>query len=662
MEDYEKTFARKLTSNEYIFNSQIGFVSLNQQLQPDEVLAVAYQYSYNGKIYQVGEFSQDVSLDSSRQGVQKVLFLKLLKATSQRPQLPIWDLMMKNVYSLDLPGIQRQDFKLNILYEEPSGGLKRFLPESDQRVEGISLLRILNLDRLNNQNDPQPDGVFDYIEGFTVLPQQGKIVFPVLEPFGKDLDSLAFRNSTQDIKEKYVYYQLYDSIKAIAQTYANKNRYVMQGSGKSSSSSEIYLGAFNVPQGSVTVSAGGQILRENVDFSIDYNLGSVKILNQAILNSGLPVNVQFENNAGFGIQQRNFMGLRVDYLASKKLSIGGSMVRLGERPFFTKMNYGEDPIKNTMYGMDFSYRSDFPKMTRILNKLPFYNSTAMSTITAYGEAAMLEPGHPPQIGKNGEGLIYVDDFEGARNSVDLRFPFISWALASTPQGNAKFPEATLSDSLAYNRNRAKLAWYNIEPILQDKSSPNNPVRRNLAELSDPRVRPVSNSELFPQRTTDLGQNQLVTFDLSYYPTDIGPYNFESRQSQVTAAGKLINPASRWGGIMRSLDQTDFETSNVEYVEFWIQDPFIKNSTSRGGKMFLNLGTLSEDILKDGRRFYENGLPTPNQPTAIDSSVWGRVPVNPIQVTQAFSNDPADRAFQDIGFDGLSDADEANKKK
>ncbi|HEX8460000.1 MAG TPA: cell surface protein SprA, partial [Segetibacter sp.] len=122
VEDYEKTFARKLNPNEYYFNPQIGFVSINQQLQADEVLGVAYQYTYNGRVYQVGEFSQDVALDST-QGVQKVLFLKLLKATSQRTQLPIWRWMMKNVYSLDLPGIQRQDFKLNLLYQEPSGGL-----------------------------------------------------------------------------------------------------------------------------------------------------------------------------------------------------------------------------------------------------------------------------------------------------------------------------------------------------------------------------------------------------------------------------------------------------------------------------------------------------------------------------------------------------------
>ncbi len=302
------------------------------------------------------------------------------------------------------------------------------------------------------------------------------------------MEALAFQGQPDSIKAKYIYHQLYDSIKAIAQTYANLDHYVLQGTVKGSSNSDIYLGAFNIPPGSVKVLAGGQLLQENTDYIIDYNLGTLKIINQAIINSGVPVNVQFENNATYGIQQRSFLGLRLDYIANQHLSFGATMERLAERPFFTKVNYGEDPIRNTMYGVDFSYQNQLPGLTRFINKLPFYNSDAVSSITAYGEAAALKPGHPPQIGKGGNGLIYIDDFEGATSSVDLRFPFIAWALASTPQNNGLFPEGTATDQLVYGKNRAKLAWYNIEPTLQDKSSPNNPLKNNLKELSDPRVR------------------------------------------------------------------------------------------------------------------------------------------------------------------------------
>jgi len=654
--DFEKTFARKLDSSEYYYNPQVGFLSLNVQLQPDDVLAVAYQYTYNGQVFQVGEFSQDVTVDST-QGVQKMLFLKLLKATSQRVNLPIWQLMMKNVYSIDVTGLQAEDFKLNVLYQEPSGGLKRYLPESDPVVAGSPLIQILRADRLNNRNDPQPDGLYDFVDGFTVISQQGKIIFPVLEPFGNDLKNLAFQGQPDSTVNKYVFQQLYDSIKAIAQTHANLNHYILQGTVKGSSNTDIYLGAFNIPQGSVTVTAGGQVLQENTDYIIDYNLGTLKIINQAIINAGIPVDVQFENNATYGIQQRSFLGLRLDYVANEHLSLGGTIERLAERPYFTKVNYGEDPIRNTMYGVDFNYQNQLPGLTRLINKLPFYNSDAPSTISAYGEAAALKPGHPPQIGKGSEGLIYIDDFEGATSSVDLRFPFISWALASTPQGNGLFPEATATDSLIYGMNRAKLAWYNIEPTLQDKSSSNNPLKGDLRELSDPRVRQVFTNELFPQRTTNITDVITSTFDLAYYPTDRGPYNFTDDVADIDNNGKLKNPEKRWGGIMRSLDQTDFETGNIEYIEFWVQDPFIKDPTSTGGKLFIDLGNISEDILKDGRRFYENGLPTPSIPAITDKSVWGRTPINPIQVTQAFSNDPNDRAYQDVGFDGLADDSE-----
>ncbi len=656
-EDYERTFARKLTENEYFFNGQIGFLSLNIPLQADEVLGVAFQYTFNGKLYQVGEFSEGVALNPTN-GVQQILYLKLLKATTQRTDLPIWDLMMKNVYSLDLFGaIQQQDFQLNILYEEPSAGLKRYLPVTNKAKEGISLIKILQLDRLNNRNDPQPDGVFDYVEGYTVLSSMGRIVFPLLEPFGKDLQDIAFAGVDTNVSKKYIYNQLYRNIKAEAQTYANLNRFVMEGQVKGSAGgSEISLNAFNVPPGSVSVRAGGQILREGIDYIVDYGSGNVKIINPGILSSNIPVNVSYENNLGFGFQERGFRALRIDYLASKNFNFGLSSSRLNERPFFTKTNFGSDPIKNSMYGFDFNYKKDLPGLTRLLDKLPFYSTKAKSSIVAYGEAAYLKPGHAQQIGKGLTGLVYLDDFEATRTNIDLRFPFTAWTLASTPLD--RFPEGALADSIDYNKNRARLAWYTIEPNLQDRNSANNPLSNNVAALSDPRIRQVFTNELFPQRTTNITDVQLPTFDLSYYPKDRGPYNYNYKD--LDANGNSKNPSDKWGGIMRALDQTDFETNIIEYVEFWVQDPFIRSAATRG-KLFLNLGNVSEDILKDGRRFYENGMPTPTIPASIDSSTWGRVPVIPIQVTNAFSNNPEDRKFQDIGFDGLSDDDERIKR-
>ncbi|MEY3946325.1 MAG: cell surface protein SprA [Bacteroidota bacterium] len=657
--DFEKTFARKLDTTQYYFNRQLGFISLNVSLQADEVLGVAYQYTLNGKVYQVGEFAQDVPVDTAN-GVQKILFLKLLKATSQRTSLPIWDLMMKNVYPVGSGQLERQDFQFNVLYQEPGGGEKRYLPEGDQA--GVPLITLLNLDRLNNQNDPQPDGVFDFVEGYTVNSYQSRVIFPVLEPFGHDLDYIF--TSDPALREKYLFYPLYDTIKAIAQTYANLNRFVIRGTSKSAGGAggEISLNAFNIPQGSVSVTAGGQTLIENVDYTVDYLSGTVRIINNAIVNSGLPVNVQFENNATFGVQQRTYMGARWDYLFNDKLSIGGSMVRLSERPFFTKMEYGSDPIRNTMTGIDINYNSELPRLNKWLSKLPFYEASSASNINFSAEAAKMTPGHAPQIGRGSDGLIYLDDFEGTKSAIDLRFPIVGWTLASTPFGatdrfgNIMFPEASAFDNIDYGKNRAKLAWYNIEPILQEKRNFNNPLRSDLVQLSDPRVRSVGQQEIFPRRTPDFGQSQLVTFDLAYYPKERGPYNYDAQN--IESSGLLKNPNKRWGGIMRGIDQTDFETANIEFVEFWVLDPFIKGTQPSGGSLYLNLGNISEDILKDSRRFYENGLPTPTIPSATTTSNWGKMPINPIQVTQGFSNDPADRPYQDVGLDGLNDSAEA----
>ena len=656
-EDYERTFGRKLTENEYFFNPQIGFLSLNIPLQPDEVLGVAFQYAYNGKIYQVGEFSNDIALNPDN-GVQNIMFLKLLKATTQRTDLPIWDLMMKNVYSLDLFGtLQEKDFQLNVLYDAPSAGLKRYLPVTSKEVEGLSLLRILQLDRLNNQKDPQPDGIFDFVEGYTVLSKMGRIVFPLIEPFGEDLREIAFKGIDSAVSNKYIYSQLYRKIKAEAQTYNNLDRFVIEGQVKGSSGgAEISLNAFNVPPGSVNVRAGGQILKEGVDYIVDYGSGTVRIINPGILSSNIPVNVSFENNIGFGLQERGFRALRLDYMASKNFNFGFSTQRLSERPFFTKTNFGSDPIKNAMYGFDFNYKSEVPAVTSLLNKLPFYNTKAKSYFTANGEAAYLQPGHAQQIGKGGSGVVYLDDFEATRTDIDLRFPFTAWALASTPMD--RFQEGKIANNLDYNKNRARVSWYTIEPTLQDPNSPNNPMGGNKSLFSDPRVRQVFTNELFPNRTTNIMDVQLPTFDITYYPKERGPYNYNF--NDLDGTGKFRNPLDKWGGIMRSLDQTDFETNIIEYVEFWVQDPFIK-SPANSGKLILNLGNVSEDILRDGRRFYENGMPTPTIPAQIDSSIWGKVPINPIQVTNAFSNNADDRKFQDVGLDGLNDEEEKIKR-
>ena len=656
VEDYMQTYARKLNSNEFYFNAQAGFVSLNFQLLPDEILGVAYQFTYNGKTFQVGEFSTDAPPDPIT-GAKKTLYLKMLKSTSQRIDLPIWKLMMKNVYSLDISSqIQPQDFQLNIYYNDPGAGLKRNLPVSDPATNGKSLIRILNLDNLNTNNNPQPDGVFDFVPGYTILPQTGKIIFPFLEPFGKDLEKTAFSTLPDSIRKKYIYYQLYDSLKIFAQSLAQLDRYSIQGQVKGTNG-EFYINSFNLPPGSVIIQVGGQKLIEGTDYTIDYGSGRGRIINPAYLNNASSATVSFENNNTYTTQQKGFTAVRLDYIENENLLFGFTYVSLGGTPFFNKLNYGDDPVQNSVYGLDFSYKGEVPIVTKILNKLPFYSSKAKSFFNTYAEFAYFNPGHPSVIGST--GVVYIDDFESASSIIDLKEPSFNWTLASVPQGQQDlFPEAS-DTSLVNNFNRAKIAWYKIQPNLQDPNDNTNPLRANVNELSDPRIRLIKRNEIFPVSGTDLSSlslSFLQTFDLAYYPKNRGPYNFNTSLQQLDASGNFINPSTKWAGIMRSIEQNDFEASNIGYLEFWVLDPFI-NNPNNSGNLYINLGDISEDVLKDGKKSYENGLPTPNFLALLDTSIWGYIPQNPIQLNNAFSNNVSDREFQDIGFDGLNDEQE-----
>jgi len=658
--DFEKTYARKLNPSEYTFNAQLGFLSVNSMLQPDDVIGVAYEYTNNGKVFQVGEFAQNMPPDSSN---PKILFLKMLKSTAPDPTVPLWDLMMKNVYSLGSSGIAREEFVLNVFYQDPGGGEKRFLPEGPQA--GIPLIRLLNLDRLNNQNDPQPDGRFDFVEGITINAQQGKIIFPVLEPFGEDLKPV-FGGNTQ-LEKKYLYKLLYDSTRNIAIQFPQFNRFLIKGSFRSANSSEIYLGGFNIPQGSVSVFAGGQKLTENVDYTIDYGIGKLKIINNGILNSGIPINVSYENNATFGFQMQNLVGTRLDYFINENLTLGGTMLRLSERPFFNKVNFGEDPIKNTALGLDVNFQKDMPGITRFIDRLPIISTTSNSMIQASGEVAKLIPGHSRLINdETGENNIYLDDFEGTRSGYDLKFPVTHWSMASTPQespdrfGNIMFPEAKLVNNWDYGKNRARMAWYNLDPCMADPKQACMPehMRRDTAMLSNHYLRLIQQQDVFPLRSYTALQGNLSTLDLAYYPKERGPYNFDASSASVNANGELLNPARRWAGIMRPIDYSDFETANVEFIEFWLMDPFINRPNDPGGFFYINLGNVSEDILKDSRKAFENGLPYPVDPSKTDQTKWSKIPKFQQQITAAFDNDPSARAAQDVGIDGMTNAEEA----
>ena len=644
--DYEKVeSARLLSSSEYSVNTALGYVSLKSTLQTDQVLAIAYEYTYRGQTYQVGEFASDIKENT------QTLYVKSLKNTSCTPTMGNWKLMMKNVYSLGATSIQKEKFKLDIkILSDTTGVYLSYIPESGLREK--TMLKLMNLDRLDNNNKTNPNGYFDFIEGYTIDSSNGRVYFPQAEPFGSFLSNVI---GNQSIADKYVFQELYDTTKTVAKQIAEKNKYIITGQFKGSSrSSEIQLGSTNIPQGSVVVTAGGKTLTENSDYIVDYSAGLVTIINQSIIDAGTSVNVSLESDANYGMQRKTMYGLNWQYDFSKNFQMGGTFLHLSEQAQTTKVSMGNEPLNNTIWGLNMSWKQESQWLTNLLDKLPLLNCTEPSSINFNAEFAQLI------AGKNNDSqgnASYIDDFESTKSGIDISTPS-RWMLSSTP---SYFTESKLSNDIRYGYNRALLSWYNVDPLFTRRSSSLTPshIKSDLDQLSNHYVREVYKRELYPNRDQSYGEvSTLTLLNLSYYPQLRGPYNLDTR---LDFNGNLQDPKSRWGGMMTKLETSDFETSNIEYIEFWLLDPFIYSRETIGehsGDFYLNLGEVSEDVLKDGKKFYESGMPINDDPTKYTETIWGRVP-NQTSVTYAFNTSSGSRQKQDVGLNGLSSTDEAS---
>ena len=646
--EYEEVeSARLLDASEYTVNTKLGYISLKTQLQADEVLAVAYNYTYSdGKTYQVGEFSTD-----NPSSAASCLYVKLLKGITMSPDMPFWDLMMKNIYSLGAYSVQKEKFKLNIMYQsDTTGTYVNYLPEG--AIANQILLRVLNLDSYDSNNQPHPDGIYDFIEGVTVLADNGKIIFPSVEPFGSYLRK---KINNDAIADKYVFQELYDSTLTVARQIAEKNKFKLEGEYKASSGAEIQLGASNVARGSVKVTAGGAILTENVDYTVDYTSGVVTILNESIISAGTPVSVSLENQTAYNMQRKTMMGLDLNYQFNSNLMVGATIMHMSEMPLTTKTTMGDEAIKNTLWGVNMAYKGESQWLTNMFDKLPLLNLSKPSQISFNAEFAHLIAGHYEN--KNTGGYSYLDDFESTQSNFDLSDPY-PWQLSSVPYDDGTpqlFPEAGLTNNIDYGKSRALLAWYTIDGLFTRKNSSLRPKYITTKDLSNHYVRAIETRELFPQRQQSMSEsNTLTVLNMAYYPQERGPYNLDA--DNINPDGTLQNPEKRFGGMMRKIDQSDFETANVEYIEFWMLDPFIYDRQTTGGDLYFNLGEISEDILKDEKKFFENGLPIDGDTSKVDYTVWGKVPKQQSTV-YAFDNTAGARLLQDVGLNGLSSDEE-----
>lgn len=667
--------ARLLSQNEFTVNTALGYISLNSPLNNDEVLGVAFQYTYQGQTYQVGEFSTD--------GVagQNALVLKLLKGTITNPRFTRWDLMMKNIYNLSAYQLSKENFRLDVWYNNPQSSIDiNYLPYTG--VDGKPLIQVVDMDRYDQNANPYADGLFDFMPltaagnkfngGGTINPSNGRVIFTTVEPFGTTLkNKMVAAGLPTSVINAVVYQPLYDSTKTAAQQIPTLNRFKLKGQYQSAVGAEISLNAINIPQGSVIVTAGGVPLVENQDYRVDYNLGRVTILNQSYLESQTPIKVSVESNTLFSMQTKTMMGSRFDYKYSRYLTFGGTIMNLTERPLTQKINIGDEPISNTMIEADVNFKKEVPWITRVVDKIPFINTKEKSNLTASFEAAKIIPGTARAI----NGLSYIDDFEGSQSAIDLRSQN-SWVLASIPRGQPDlFPEADVSatDSLQAGYNRAKLAWYVIDPLFHLNNNLTPDYIKNSPMQSNQLMRVVYENDVFPNRQLATGQpTNIAMFDLAYYPEERGPYNYVTSGNTnafgLSSTGSLLNPETRWAGIMRPLTTTDFEQANIQYIQFWLMDPFNSDAMdllgSTGGDLYFNLGNISEDILPDSRKAFENGIPANGDIAAaisgnqLTTSPWGYVPtIQPIVNAFDNSGEDAARINQDVGFDGLSDANE-----
>ena len=648
-------YARQLTDKEFSLNSQLGYISLNQPLNNDEILAVAFEYTYNGEVFQVGEFSRDVA-----PGNQQLLFLKMLKGNTIRTRLPIWKLMMKNIYALNTYSLSLEDFKLNLIYaDDTTGGDYNYLPIGNANcpslVNGNPLIRVMGLDKLNRQQEAKPDGVFDAIEGLTVNTQYARIIFPVTEPFGDFLREQF--NGRNDLGDYYCYDALYDSTKWLAQQDVKHNKFFLQGSYKSSNGAELFLGTTNLQRGSVRVTANGRPLSEGMDYEVDYALGRVKIINEGLLRGGAEIRASADGQSFFNIQQKTLLGGRVEHKFNKKLIVGGTALHMYERPLTTKTNFNEEPLLNTILGADVAYSSKSRFLTKIIDALPFLETKEISNITAYGEFAKIFPHNHKSQGDQ-RGVSNLEDFENAELTNDLK-NISNWVTASIPQKQEdKFPDTKNADRLSWMNHHAAMSFYTIDQLFyRDNDMPDNIKQRVDNILSDPFQRQVDQRELFPQRNFPQGTPTILpTLDMYFRPAVRGMYNYNSDPSQINDKGQLLNPELSWGGITRKIDQNDFEAANIDYIEIWMLDPMSDN-TNLKGELLLHLGNVSEDILPDRRKSFENGLPTSNSSTTeTDTTNFAVVPSGP-QINFAFDNNSATLKSQDLGLDGMDDAQE-----
>ena len=141
-------------------------------------------------------------------------------------------------------------------------------------------------------------------------------------------------------------------------------------------------------------------------------------------------------------------------------------MNISEKPITKKVSLGQEPVDNTVYGLNTSYRTEIPFITRLLNRFINIDTDVASVFSVNGNFAYLKPKAPTSTEQDGEATSYIDDFEGTQTPFNL-MSASQWRLSSTPQHQTDIDLKNLggdSDDLSYGYNRAKMSWYNIDRL------------------------------------------------------------------------------------------------------------------------------------------------------------------------------------------------------
>lgn len=685
-------FRRLRRGQDYEVDRTFGYISLQQPLNESDVLAVAYTYEDNsGQTITVGDFGQGTGSGNVDEGPRVVL--KLLRPSNPQPTYSTWDLTMRNIYRAGGRGLDPEGFELQIVYGGTGQTPVRQLPGVEVG-QGQTLLRTLGLDRLNQEGQPGPDDLFDFLPGFTVQPGAGRIIFPYREPFGQRIRNVLqeqgnvpvnFDGITQEeALDRYVFNDLYRLKPEQAARQTDKNVYRLTGSSRGTVQ-EFYDLGFALVEGSVEVRSGGTMLIEGTDYSVDYTSGSVSILNPAYLSPGRDIRIAYERQQFVALQQKTLLGLRGFYEFSDRFSVGATWMRLSERPLTDKYRVGEEPISNTIYGFDTRYEAEPEWITRLVDRLPLIQTRAPSRFEFRGEFAQLDPGHPESQAFNRtrdglraldspnardlkedelRGVSFIDDFEGSSNTFSLLQPG-AWRMASGPTGDLTRgirpagpdstrtyledlggPQTITRPALRSNW-RGLFGWYAIPTSAWGTSGPLSGLPRT------PAARSVRVNEVFieRQRIDTSTPDELTTLDVYFDPSRRGPYNFNAELGGAFSD----NPREVWGGMTQRLPDgyRDFEArNNVEYVEF-IFSPyggrFGDEAIDPTATMYIDLGRVSEDVLPDGELNSEDGMLVPGS-----VGLWGRRGTGP---TDGVVNiNPATQRTENVGLNGIPSGD------